>query len=124
MLTSFGRYVRKLRIDGGYLLKNLADYLGVTASYLSAVEMGKRKVPDDWKAKIAEFFSLSQEQISGLEEAIQEAQQELQIDLSTTSKQQRDLAFVFARKLDGLDENEIQDIFRVFKKSNEEQTNE
>ena len=48
MLTSFGCYLRKLRIDTGYLLKDLASYLCVTSSYLSAVEMGKRRIPDDW----------------------------------------------------------------------------
>jgi transcriptional regulator with XRE-family HTH domain len=45
MLTEFGQYLRKIRIDCGDLLKDMADKLGVTSSYLSAVETGKRNVP-------------------------------------------------------------------------------
>jgi len=121
MLTAFGRFVRKIRIDTGCLLKDMADSLGVTSSYLSAVEMGKRKIPADWAEKISGIFQLDNESISELNVAVRESQQELQINLSNASKQQRDLAFAFARKLDGLDENEIKDIFSVFKKSGEEQ---
>ncbi|KHF28295.1 Helix-turn-helix domain protein [Anoxybacillus sp. BCO1] len=51
MLTEFGRFCRKLRIDNGELLKHMADKLGVTSSYLSAVENGKRNVPQDWVEK-------------------------------------------------------------------------
>ena len=45
MLTEFGQYLRKLRIDHGDFLKDMSDVLGVTPSYLSAVETGKRNVP-------------------------------------------------------------------------------
>jgi transcriptional regulator with XRE-family HTH domain len=124
MLTSFGRFVRKMRIDAGYLLKDMADHLGVTASYLSAVEMGKRRIPNDWFDKISIFFSLSPDKKNELMALIQETQRDVQIDLSNTTKQQRDLAFVFARKLDGLNENDIQNIFKVFKKSEKEHTTE
>ena len=42
MLTSFGKELRKLRIEGNVRLKDLAAALGVTSSYLSAIEMGKK----------------------------------------------------------------------------------
>ena len=38
MLTSLGKFLRKLRIDRGEILKDMADKLGVTVSFLSAVE--------------------------------------------------------------------------------------
>jgi transcriptional regulator with XRE-family HTH domain len=113
-----------MRIDTGYLLKDMADYLGVTASYLSAVEMGKRRIPDNWFGKISTFFSLSPDKENELQTVIQETQRDIQIDLGNATKQQRDLAFVFARRLDGLDENDIQNIFKVFKKSEKEQIRE
>ena len=121
MLTAFGRFVRKLRIDTGCLLKDMADSLGVTSSYLSAVEMGKRKIPTDWAEKIIILFKLENESINQLHSAIQESQQELQLNLSNTSKQQRDLAFAFARKLDALDDQEIKNIFSIFKKNEEDE---
>lgn len=46
MLTRFGKQLRKLRIDREERLKDMADRLNVTTAYLSAVENGKRTVPD------------------------------------------------------------------------------
>ena len=121
MLTSFGRFVRKLRIDTGCLLKDMADSLEVTSSYLSAVEMGKRKIPVDWADKIIAFFDLKDNLIDELYSAIQESQQDIQLNLSNASNEQRNLAFAFARKLDALDDQEIKSIFNIFKKAGEDE---
>ena len=43
MLTSLGKFLRKIRIDNDEYLKDMADKLGVTVSFLSAVENGKKK---------------------------------------------------------------------------------
>lgn len=120
MLTPFGRFIRKTRLDTGHLLKETADYLGVTSSYLSAVETGKRKIPADWGEKLASFFSLDACARGQLIESIQDSQDELQIDLSGSSKQQRELAFAFARKLEQLDEHEIQGLIDSIRKMEEE----
>ena len=121
MLTPFGVFIRKLRIDSGMLLKNMAEQLGVTSSYLSAVETGKRNIPTEWPSRIALIFNLSSDSKAELNKAIQESQTEIQINLNNLSRQQRDLALVFARKLDGLDEAKIQDVFKAFKKSDTEE---
>ena len=46
MLTKFGKKLRALRLENDQRLKDMADKLEVTAAYLSAVENGKRSVPD------------------------------------------------------------------------------
>ncbi len=121
MLTPFGKLLRKLRIDNGLLLKNMADYLGVTSSYLSAVETGKRNIPSDWSAKISSLLNLDEPIRNELEQAILQSQKEIQINLDNLSQQQRDLAFVFARKLDSLDEDEIKKCFKSFKITDQEE---
>ena len=45
MLTALGRFLRKIRIDRNELLKDMADKLEVSASFLSAVENGKKSMP-------------------------------------------------------------------------------
>ena len=42
MLTSLGKFLRKLRIDNNELLKDMAQKLNVSVSFLSAVENGKK----------------------------------------------------------------------------------
>ena len=48
MLTSIGRFLRKLRIENGEILKDMAEALGVSSAFLSAVENGKKKMPESW----------------------------------------------------------------------------
>ena len=58
MLTSIGRFLRKLRIDHGEILKDMADALGVSYAFLSAVENGKKKCPKDGSKSSALFIRL------------------------------------------------------------------
>ena len=52
MLPSIGRFLRKLRIDNGEILKDMAEALGVSSAFLSAVENGKKKMPEGWIEKL------------------------------------------------------------------------
>jgi transcriptional regulator with XRE-family HTH domain len=44
-VTPFGEKIRELRIRRGKLLKDMASHLGVSSTYLSALEQGKRGKP-------------------------------------------------------------------------------
>lgn len=63
MVTEFGKFCRKLRIDNDEHMVNMAEKLGVTSSYLSAVENGKRKVPEEWFNEISKHYTLTSSQI-------------------------------------------------------------
>ena len=47
-MTDFGKAIRILRIENNRKLKQDAEELGVTASYISAIENGKKKVSDKY----------------------------------------------------------------------------
>jgi transcriptional regulator with XRE-family HTH domain len=66
MVTDFGKFCRKLRIDNDELLKDMASKLKVTPSYLSAVEKGKRTIPSDWEQKIAGLYQLDSNHLKEL----------------------------------------------------------
>jgi len=56
-ITEFGKAVRKARIDADNVtLASMAAELHTTPSFLSALEMGRKKIPADWVAKIEVFF--------------------------------------------------------------------
>lgn len=61
-LTEFGKFLRKLRIDNGELLKDMAIKLNVTPFFLSMVETGKRSIPKKLEEEIKETYSLNLEQ--------------------------------------------------------------
>lgn len=56
-ITEFGKAVRKARIDANNVtLASMAAELQTTPSFLSALEMGRKKIPSDWVNKIEAFF--------------------------------------------------------------------
>ena len=113
MLTEFGRYVRKLRIDYGDLLKNMADKLGVTSSYLSAVETGKRNIPEDWVKKISQFYMLEVLEQDALQAAATNSARVVTMDLSNMVPKRKETALLFARKFDAVDESAIEAIRKL-----------
>lgn len=66
MTTAFGKFCRKLRIDNNEIMKDMAEKLGVTASYLLAIEKGKRSIPTDWAEQIASLYELTEQQTKEL----------------------------------------------------------
>lgn len=66
MVTEFGKFCRKLRIDNNEIMKDMAKKLGVTVSHLSAVEIGKRKIPFTWAEEISKHYELTALQVTEL----------------------------------------------------------
>jgi transcriptional regulator with XRE-family HTH domain len=65
-LTAFGKAVRKARVDAGQTLLSMSEELGTTASFLSAMETGRKKVSTEWVAKIGAFFERKGQSIRDL----------------------------------------------------------
>lgn len=57
MITPIGKFLRKLRIDTGEILKDMAEKLHVSPSFLSAVENGKKKCHPHGTAQFAFYIS-------------------------------------------------------------------
>ena len=106
MLTSFGRFCRKLRIDNAELLLDMAKKLEVSPAFLSKVENGKSKPPINWEKRIEELYELSYEQRKELEESFRDARTKDVIRLNTLNQDEKDMMFAFTRKLDSMDEDE------------------
>lgn len=114
MITSFGKFCRKLRIDSGEILKDMASKLGVTSSYLSAVENGKRKIPEDWAEKISELYDLKQEEIKQLELAIMDSQNTFTINTESFDEEDKSLLLAFAREFGALDDSQKKEMKKLF----------
>lgn len=113
MLTNFGKELRKLRIDHDELLKDMASNLGVTVAYLSAVENGKREVPDTWIDVLREKYQLSSDELAILQSLAYEGKNSLKIDLSKIQSEERELALAFARSFKSLSDEEMKEIRKI-----------
>lgn len=108
MLTPFGKKVRKLRIDVGVTLKSMADAMGVTSSYLSAIETGKRAVTDPVLKSITGYFASNGINAGDdLAQAARDSQQSVEINLSGKNHNAREVAMAFARNFDELSDEEF-----------------
>lgn len=116
MITPLGKFLRKLRIDRGEILKNMADKLNVSPSFLSAVENGKKKMPDSWNSKICIFYHLTPEMREEFTKAIAETENSVTFSLDKLSLPQKEAAISFARQFPEFSDEEWQVLNSLLKK--------
>lgn len=105
MLNNFGKFCRKLRIDKNELLYDMAAKLGVSSAFLSKVENGKKKPPQEWRNLLIEKYNLEDYQICELDECLFEAQNYNSIDMSGWKEDDRMMMLSFARKFSSLNKD-------------------
>lgn len=115
MITSLGRFLRKLRIDQGEILKDMADKLGVSVSFLSAVENGKKRMPSTWNTKLCKLYQMTPEQKQTFTTAIAETEESLEMDFYGVAAGKRELAVSFARKFSDFDEGQMEAIKKILR---------
>lgn len=113
MLTSVGRFLRKLRIDHGEILKDMAEKLEVTVSFLSAVENGKKHMPSAWNGKICALYDLNEAQQKEFTTAIAETEEAIEMDLVDANIGRRELAVSFARKFNNISDAQVEEIRKI-----------
>lgn len=119
MITAFGKFLRNLRMDRGEILKEMAEKLQVTSSFLSSVENGKKKIPANWVEKISLLYSLSNKDRMNLQRAYYETNQCIEIGLSEMNGLRKDVAFSFARKLNNFSNDELEKLKRILKEDDD-----
>ncbi len=112
MATTFGKELRKLRIDYDDTIVGMANKLKISTSYLSAIESGKRNIPSDMVDCIVKIYGLSIERRDELRQAEAESSTNIDIDLSKVSDGQKKLIFALSRKLDGITEEQCAEILK------------
>lgn len=112
MITELGKEIRKLRIDKGENLSSMSKKLGISISYLSAIENGTRDIPSDFVDKLGEIYHLSKERKEKFVEAEANSINKISIFLHSAICPQRQLAFTLSRKLKDLSPEECEKIMK------------
>ncbi len=120
MKTALGTFLRKLRLENGEKLKDMAENLNVSSAFLSAVENGKKKMPESWYDKLADLYRLSTKQQEDLKTAVIESGETIELKIKNISSSNRELALCLARHFDNLDEETSKQIFAILKRKEEE----
>lgn len=113
MLTKFGEYMRILRIKRNLVMKDTAVSLDVTTPFLSAVENGKKKIPDDWFEKLSAIYDLESQDKKDLMVAIEQSQSKITLNLENCNEKQKELVFQFQRSFPNIDEDTTKQIIEI-----------
>lgn len=97
MLTPLGRQIRRLRLDKAVRLKDMAEAFEVTSSFLSAVENGRKAMPEEWYDKLESYFAGFGVSRSGWAKLVDESKSKMVMDLARASSIDRETAYVFGR---------------------------
>lgn len=111
-VTSLGKRLRKIRIDNDEITLNMAEKLGISISYLSAIEHGKRNIPNDFIQKLFDKYQLSEEMKTLIQKDIVDYSGEMKLIISQMNEQQQELSLLYARKINKLNDEQIKKMRR------------
>lgn len=111
--TSFGEFVRILRIRNHEVMGDMAKFLGTSVAFLSSVENGKKNVPIHWASQIADHYRLTDLEIAELNRAIEESKTQMKLILTGSSNIKRSMALQVARSFDGMDDETAEKIIKL-----------
>lgn len=114
--TSFGEFARQLRIEKGELLIDMAEKLGTSLAFLSAVENGRKNIPSSWFEELVSKYNLDDEKQDQLKDAIDESRLQFKIVPKNAGRNQRRAAMVFARSFEGMDDETALKIIKLLDK--------
>lgn len=110
MITEFGKELRKLRLDLGITLFEMAKAIGLSSSFLSSVETGKKPAPQELVDVLVRRYNLAQQSKTRLTELADKTRKEVRIKLAETDPSGTELATAFARNFSTLTDDQKQQI--------------
>jgi transcriptional regulator with XRE-family HTH domain len=113
-MTPFGDRMRKLRAERGITLKEMADGLGVSSAYLSALEHGKRGRPG-WHLiqRILTFFNIIWDDAEEVVRLARISHPRITIDTSGLNPRATELANRLADDIGRLDAAALDELLSV-----------
>jgi transcriptional regulator with XRE-family HTH domain len=113
-MTPFGDRMRKLRAERGITLKQMADGLGVSSAYLSALEHGKRGRPG-WHLiqRILSFFNIIWDDAEEVVRLARISHPRITIDTSGLTPRATELANRLADDIGRLDPAALEELLAV-----------
>ncbi len=115
MLTEIGKFLRKARIDHGWLLKDMAEGVGISAAHLSTIETGKRQVTNDLVARLGVFLGLKSgtPEFAQLEKAAMLSRGQVEIEMKGMSMRHQETALAFSRQFSEMKSSDLDRILQV-----------
>ncbi|MBI2770219.1 MAG: helix-turn-helix transcriptional regulator [Burkholderiales bacterium] len=113
-ITEFGKQLRKLRLDLGITLAEMASRIGVSSGMLSSVETGRKPAPGDLVDRLASAYDAVAIDRDGFMSLAMRTKNEVKVRLDERPNA-NELAVTFAQRFDSLSDEKIDALMAVFK---------
>ena len=114
-MTNFGKELRKIRLDLGITLFDMANAIGISSAMLSSVETGKKAAPDDLVDRLANVYEEVRTQKAKFTQLADLTKKEVRLPLDSR-EDATELAVAFARNFSKLSGPDINQLMKVFDK--------
>lgn len=118
--TKFGELMRILRIKNREVMGDTAKLLNVKLPFISAVENGKRNVPEEWFDILVNHYNLNEFEQEELRYAIEMSKTQVKVNLINTTNFKREMAVQFQRSFDSIDDDTAEKIMKLLNNSKED----
>ena len=107
-MTPFGERLRHLREARGLRLKDMAEELGVTPTYLSALEHGRRSKPNwSFVQRVIHYFNIIWDEADELQRLADNSHPKITVETAGLSSKATELANRLARDIASLSEADL-----------------
>jgi transcriptional regulator with XRE-family HTH domain len=118
-LTPFGITCRKLRLDKGLRLMDVAQKIKRSSAFISAIETGRKPIPDAYMLMLTRAMDLTPTEVKELRRAADRTRKEVLVE--KLPEDQRELVAAFARRLDDVPSKIMAELKKIVLKSEGEE---
>jgi transcriptional regulator with XRE-family HTH domain len=106
MLSEYGKILRKIRIDKGELLNDMAKKLEISPALLSYIENAKREIPPGFTEKAIARYGLKGDVADRLRAEEMQSRKTVKLELKPeVSLEKRQTALLFARTFNNMNDD-------------------
>jgi transcriptional regulator with XRE-family HTH domain len=116
MSTQLGKELKKLRIDLSMTLMDMAKVLNLSAAFLSAIETGRKRVPDNFLEVLSSKFPAVANARNKYEVLINQARKEVVVQFDEANHDDAVLATALARRFNTMSSEEKEVLRNIFSK--------
>lgn len=124
--VALGRMLRQFRKERGLTLMKMAADIGVSTTFISAVETGKKRASGNFITRVQQAYHPKEKEFPKLEAKIEPIEpiepEVVSIDLTGTSVLARKMIFTLVKRLPLLAEVKIKDILKILESRRKEST--
>ncbi|WP_018182214.1 helix-turn-helix domain-containing protein [Kaistia granuli] len=110
-MTPFGQRLREMRDERGLSLKDMAEKLGVSSSYLSALEHGRRGSPSWFMVqRIIAYFNVIWDEAEELQRLAERSHPRVTVETAGLAPEATELAHLLAAEIGNLSVKSLQEL--------------